>query len=647
MESGDKTGAGTQVDDKGQDEGSGEKQGYVEAAATQEGYDLTIRGEFQPKVLTQRPSGDKYKAAANQTAYKAAVAGAGANDEVYRMTWNTKLFSCEDVVLVVTDALKQKCRVNSAATAAAQKYDCRGPKWGVEPAKELDPDVDKYEVRESDKLYNGGGTTLVTSPMGNLRVKLVVDVTMARQDGEEFKALMCVELEHDAASQYGGGEVADQGYLLAGFYRAEMTPNARNAALAKALNELEPRIGVQVRADKVTTRAKFMLLVRAGGPPELVKAFRKKLLAGTQIMWAGQETQVRIGSEMDVEKYRNAQRENQQAQRLQRDEAEAGKKLVVKNLQPDILRDAKRLQKLRDLCQGYCTSGEDLLEFEVMMAKSGKSAFAWACYRTTEELESALQGNNLREDVTDEKDLAWGTAYVSIKATQEIEVAGKEGSPEVKKVWYEKPKEIAASETGVPTLNLTQASSIQDLWKNSMADGTMAKAFGGLMAAEVKGVLGKVESALQLMQQQREDDRKRLDKLEKQELARKKDAKSARELQRATNKLLERMLNAAGGGTQQQRSKVKARKRAETEEEDSSDAMSEDDDEVAPDSVKKMKPRKMEYAEAAGKGMSHKELLGRLLKGIGVENLASLEKLGVDASQVQSLVEELGLTQDR
>jgi hypothetical protein len=175
----------------------------------------------------------------------------------------------------------------------------------------------------------------------------------------------------------------------------------------------------------------------------------------------------------------------------------------------------------------------------------------------------------------------------------------------------------------------------------------MAKAFGGLMAAEVKGVLGKVESALQLMQQQREDDRKRLDKLEKQELARKKDAKSARELQRATNKLLERMLNAAGGGTQQQRSKVKARKRAETEEEDSSDAMSEDDDEVAPDSVKKMKPRKMEYAEAAGKGMSHKELLGRLLKGIGVENLASLEKLGVDASQVQSLVEELGLTQDR
>jgi len=306
-----------------QDGGTG---GFTAAASTSASHDLVIRGEYTGVLKLRPKTMGKYRAPANQTAYAAAVAGAPGH-EVYKLTWNTKLLTGEDVVKVVEQALTaaKKCKINAAATHASQRFDCRGPKWGIESARELDPDAFCYDRRDADKEYNGGGLALVTTRMGGLRVKIAAEVRARMKDGKEITVLLNAELEHDAAAQYGAGAVEDQGFLLDGYFVLELEPNQRNLLLAKALNEIEPGIGVQVRAEKVATKAKYMLAVKAGGPPDLVKAFRKKLLEGAEIEWRGAKVVAKMGSEMDVEKHREQQRTRASGRRELQDEDELGR----------------------------------------------------------------------------------------------------------------------------------------------------------------------------------------------------------------------------------------------------------------------------------------------------------------------------------
>jgi len=423
---------------------------------------------------------------------------------------------------------------------------------------------------------------------------------------------------------------------------AELDASQRNVLLAQALNELEPGIGVQVRAERVDTGARFMLSVRAGGDLELVRKFRKTLLSGTQIQWRGSLVDAKLGSTMDVEKHREGKRSESNHRRSTQDEEETGKKLVIMNLQTDIVSDGLRTAALKELCEGYCYEGSQLLQFKVMQAKSGKSAFAWVCYETEEEMEAALAGNGLREDITDAGNLAWGTAYVTIKTPQ---TQGNVLALNEKKVWYAAPKEL---EQKVPTINVNSTTqSLQNLWENSLRDGSLAKAMGGLLSSEIKAVVGRVDGSLSELQAYRKHDNEKMSSLEKlmenAEAERRKDAKAARKIQERTNLLLERLMAGAGGTPLPAPKSRKQTKRSVESSDDEDEMDMGDSDEDEPKSVKKMKKKQVTGAEAG----SHSVMLAKLLEGLGADKVMKSGALGLSESEAAKLMVELGLKKSK
>jgi len=181
-----------------EEEEEGEVKGNYASAEGMGDYNLVIRGEHAG-VLKSRAPMMKYRTAMNKTAYVAGLENVG-DHEVYKCTWNTKLISHEDVLAVLAGALGTRCTLHLAATNASQRYDCNGPKWGATLCEEDDPDSDLYERRLTEKVYNGGGMALVVSPMGKLRIKVSSEITLKKVDGEEFKAKICIDLEHDQAA---------------------------------------------------------------------------------------------------------------------------------------------------------------------------------------------------------------------------------------------------------------------------------------------------------------------------------------------------------------------------------------------------------------------------------------------------------------
>ncbi len=373
-----------------------------------------------------------------------------------------------------------------------------------------------------------------------------------------------------------------------------------------------------------------------------MKAFRKKLLEGTEIEWRGEKVLAKTGSEMDVEKYREQQRSKANGRRESQNENELGRKLVIKNLKTEVQGDAVLEGRLQALCEAYC-KGSELEQFQVMQAKSGKSAFAWVCYSTVEEAEGALTGNGLREDITDSGGLAWSTAYVSMKVPLAREhVGATQELSQNSSIWYAAPMAVRDA---VPTLQLDNSgSALQGLWDAALKSGSLARAFGEVVDAKLDRVMSRVEQALEDMMNLRAGDAERIERLERDGKEagkqRREDNKKAQSLQAKTNELLAKLMEQQEGRNQTPKANRASRgRKREVESEDEDDDMGEEEEEM-PVTAKKVKGAR---AAAQEKELSHSLILATLLGGLGMENVQQLSTLGVPSAQVDKLVKELGL----
>jgi hypothetical protein len=368
--------------------------------------------------------------------------------EAYRMTWNTKLFAPEDVVEVAREALMGRSMVNRTSTAASEKFDTPGPRWGEEFAKGSDPDQSRYAARVESRMWNGGGMTLVLSPLGRLAmIKIKAACIVKLRSGEERMIPLCIELAHNAVAEFGLEMPAVQGNLMGSFFVKEWEANYRNAELARVLNTIDPRIGVKVDGKKVGTGSGYLLQVKALGEEARVNAFRKKLLAGVMLEWRGEQKMFEIGSQMDVELCRMKKQKSAAVFKVQHDEATAGRQLTLRNLETDVASD-ERANDLLVMAESFMVEGGQLAEFVCKAAQSGRSAYAWITYGTEEEAQAALRKDALRELLIEHGSMAWrNDPIVELKGglakPQDGVLAGADGE-QVQAKWYAPKKELGA-----------------------------------------------------------------------------------------------------------------------------------------------------------------------------------------------------------
>lgn len=423
---------------------------FVEVAG--DDADLKLRGAYAPLVSARR---GQYRTEGNQQALAEALSAG--NVETYKVTWATKLFSPEDVLLVLKAALEGRAALVDGVAENAGRFDCPGPRWGQDIAKGSDPEHDEYEERHARKMYNGGGMVVGLTPMGQLcRIQITAYTVVKLRSGEEREIPLALELEYDGCAQVSAVPPCSLGYLLEGYYVEGWAPQYRNAKLAQVIGELEPSVGVRVISKRVETQSKYVLEVKAASADEgKLNWLRKQLTRGVDLVWQGRKTRVEIGSHMDVEEHRAQRRKEAATYRVAQSRRVEGRQLVIRNIKPEVA-EGDGGEMLRGLVKEFCDEGEELDEWVLRTARDGRSAYCWATYKTEEEARRAMQKNMLKVQIIDaaaQTELCWRNDPI-VELRGGVERAGDEEiATGAERKWYAKPK--AVQESAVPTINVT------------------------------------------------------------------------------------------------------------------------------------------------------------------------------------------------